>query len=787
MTVGNKSRKLEQQPMKARFFKIISLGLVLSALPLVGGCNQQSSNSPQSLISTAQAEPALVAASSSNALPATPVAPEATPPPADGAPVPVPAPTVGKAAPPNIKLSGTVGEVVKLTQAGVDESVMLDFVRNSTSLFSLGSDEIIYFNDIGTPASVVTAMLEHDQALRQARAEATQAEAAAAQTTTAIAQGAAPTYSNPPPPETPPPASTETAEAPAAPAPVPTTVNYNYFYDSLSPYGSWISVPGYGYCWQPTVVVMNRTWRPYCDGGRWIYTDCGWYWYSDYSWGWAPFHYGRWFSDARYGWCWYPGYTWAPAWVSWRYTSGYCGWAPLSPAACYTSGIGFTYYGSSVGVSFGFGLSSSCYTFVPWGNFCGYRPYKYCAPPHQAAQIYQNSTVVNNYISGNNNTIINRGIPTDLVRRYGGKDIRPVSIRESRHLAGGGERRESLDRGGRILAVKRPNIPAPVAGDPIPPRIVRDANFGSTQAAAGAASQPSSVRGRSIDVSGRSQAGASHFATSTRRVEDRTAHQVSPGVNGISPIAQQPSAPASNRANSTSGRESISRNSNFEISRGNTRSAPVVPLATQNETSGTVESPIAATASANSSGLRSSMVNRSATQRTSPNSFVMIGRRDSKPSQNANSQMERPATPLRTQTPSRSAYYRPTTPSVHPTPTIQAQPPERSATRAPVTIPQTRTVTRTPNYQHRESSRQLAEVPRAYSVPAPAAPVSRPQYSAPVRSTPAQSAPAFVSAPRQSTPAPARSAAVSQTPSRPSPPSSTSAYSSGGTRGGRSR
>src|SRR5436305_674962 len=37
----------------------------------------------------------------------------------------------------------------------------------------------------------------------------------------------------------------------------------NYFYDSLAPYGSWVDVAGYGWCWQPTVSVVDVSWRPY--------------------------------------------------------------------------------------------------------------------------------------------------------------------------------------------------------------------------------------------------------------------------------------------------------------------------------------------------------------------------------------------------------------------------------------------------------------------------------------------------------------------------------------------
>ena len=98
-----------------------------------------------------------------------------------------------------------------------------------------------------------------------------------------------------------PPPPTDQPDQPDQP---PTAVTTTYFYDTLSPYGSWIYVNGYGRCWRPSVCVYNPAWQPYCDHGHWVYTNCGWYWYSDYSWGWAPFHYGRWFQHPGMGWCW---------------------------------------------------------------------------------------------------------------------------------------------------------------------------------------------------------------------------------------------------------------------------------------------------------------------------------------------------------------------------------------------------------------------------------------------------------------------------------------------------
>src|SRR5438477_1033265 len=116
---------------------------------------------------------------------------------------------------------------------------------------------------------------------------------------------------------------------PFAPQAKSQDVSIDFFYNNLNG-GSWIEVGNYGYCWQPDIAVSDPSWRPYADG-YWAYTDLGWTWVSYEDYGWATYHYGRWVRLADYGWVWKPGYEWAPAWVSWRFGGGYCGWAPLPP------------------------------------------------------------------------------------------------------------------------------------------------------------------------------------------------------------------------------------------------------------------------------------------------------------------------------------------------------------------------------------------------------------------------------------------------------------------------
>ena len=116
----------------------------------------------------------------------------------------------------------------------------------------------------------------------------------------------------------------------------------------------------YGYVFQPTVSDPN--WAPYSDG-HWVSTPDGWMWVSDEPWGWATYHYGRWANIDGMGWVWVPGYQWAPAWVSWRYGGGYCGWAPLPPGGDF--GADF-HFGGDVDVSFGIG--AGWYNFIAIGD-----------------------------------------------------------------------------------------------------------------------------------------------------------------------------------------------------------------------------------------------------------------------------------------------------------------------------------------------------------------------------------------------------------------------------------
>ncbi|MFO1512280.1 MAG: DUF6600 domain-containing protein [Verrucomicrobiota bacterium] len=455
--------------MKKRLVSHLMLGFSLAALPFLGGCTQRNAGGSNPFLNSANAEPTLSDTNLAVAPPATTNLPVAALEVESGSPAATNAlsvattnaPAMAEAAtpelppteskpPPKVRLSPALSEVVKLVQSGVEQTVLLSYITNTTGYFTLGAEEIVYLNDLGVEGNVLTTMMQHDQALRELRMNAFQASqaASAVQATPQPAEpevAAAPSYVNPPEME---------AE--------PVYVSNNYFNDTLAPYGSWVYVSGYGRCWRPTVGVGNPGWRPYCNRGRWVYSDCGWYWLSDYSWGATTFHYGRWFDAPNVGWCWWPDNVWAPSWVSWRYSGDYCGWAPLPPTACYRPGAGLMFQYTSVADGFGFGLGVSSYNFVPWGNFWSPRPYQYCVPASRAYQVYNTTKPVNHFEAGGHGQVYNRGVAPDRVRELSRTEIRTVSIREQN---GRGPRAERLDRDGRTLAVHRPTlIPAGTAG-----------------------------------------------------------------------------------------------------------------------------------------------------------------------------------------------------------------------------------------------------------------------------------------------------------------------------------
>ncbi|MCX6257459.1 MAG: hypothetical protein NTW49_06125 [Bacteroidia bacterium] len=195
-------------------------------------------------------------------------------------------------------------------------------------------------------------------------------------------------------------------------------VNFQVFYDELSPYGTWVDNPDYGYVWLPDVAPG---FIPYRTNGYWIFTDEGWTWVSNYRWGWAPFHYGRWHMDPIYGPMWVPDNEWGPGWVTWRRSPNYYGWAPIEP------GVSI-----SMAYSNDYNVPEDHWTFVRNRDF-GRRNINHYYVNHSTnVTIIKYSTVINNTrVENGRDVTYNAGPERGDVEKHIGRPISPVAIKES--------------------------------------------------------------------------------------------------------------------------------------------------------------------------------------------------------------------------------------------------------------------------------------------------------------------------------------------------------------------
>jgi hypothetical protein len=119
------------------------------------------------------------------------------------------------------------------------------------------------------------------------------------------------------------------------------TANYTSGFSDLYTYGSWFSLPGYGYGWRPFGVGLG--WCPFDAAyGNW-YMDAsigGWGFLGSTPWGWLPYHYGGWIYGPGYGWVWTPNgfggvggrpITYRPVTAVWVNSGGALGLVPAHP------------------------------------------------------------------------------------------------------------------------------------------------------------------------------------------------------------------------------------------------------------------------------------------------------------------------------------------------------------------------------------------------------------------------------------------------------------------------
>jgi hypothetical protein len=230
-------------------------------------------------------------------------------------------------------------------------------------------------------------------------------------------------------------------------------VGYSTFYNKLEPYGDWIETNDYGYVFHPREAEGSRRWRPYTNG-HWVYTDAGWTWISVEPFGWATYHYGRWTRLREIGWVWVPGNQWAPAWVSWRKSNDYVGWAPLPPEARFDQRTGIRNWSDSY-----YDVGPDQYCFVASREFGAPRVEQTLLPPERNVTIINQTTNVTN-ITYNNTTIVNEGPNYDELRSISREPVPRYRLERKLNvdLTAGAPRPEVR---GETVVIAAPMIAAP--------------------------------------------------------------------------------------------------------------------------------------------------------------------------------------------------------------------------------------------------------------------------------------------------------------------------------------
>jgi len=311
--------------------------------------------------------------------------------------------------------------LVQLAQSGASTDDSVKYINSATFLFALTDHEKEILSDLGVDDDVFKAAHDHDVALVQANAY-TVAETPGTDQVQWDAEAAAPEGNE---------------------------VDVGYFYKSLSPYGNWIEVDG-AQCWRPTAALIDARWRPYCNRGRWVYSDQGWTWVSEYSWGWAPFHYGRWHRHEAYGWVWTPDTTWGPAWVTWRMDEGNCAWAPLPPSAIWRNG-------AFINVSLDFGVPTRDFICIEFGHLQDPRWWEHRHSKAEKYELWEHLHPIENHYAFRNNVIFHAGPDIKIVNQRLPRPIQTVSLVNLNVKVGSlviGARFETGDK----LALFRPNI-----------------------------------------------------------------------------------------------------------------------------------------------------------------------------------------------------------------------------------------------------------------------------------------------------------------------------------------
>ena len=312
-------------------------------------------------------------------------------------------------------------------------------------------------------------------------------------------------------------------------------VSFQVFYDNLSPYGTWVNSPEYGYVWMPNVAPG---FTPYATNGYWVLTDEGWTWVSNYSWGWAPFHYGRWYNDPSHGYMWVPDNEWGPGWVTWRRSSDYYGWAPIGP-------------GVSINVAYsnGYNVPNSQWTFVRNRDFGRTNINNYYVKSSNNVTIINNSTVINNtHIDKSRNVTYNSGPERAEVEKRAGKTFTPVAVKESSKPG------QNLSK--NQLQIYRPQVQknSTTGQKPAPAKVVNMNEMkASPQKANQPAKQPQSQPQHTTQPAKKQPAPAQHNPQPAKQQPAQPQHNPQPvkqqpaqPQHNPQPVKQQPAQPQHN-------------------------------------------------------------------------------------------------------------------------------------------------------------------------------------------------------------------------------------------------
>jgi hypothetical protein len=157
-----------------------------------------------------------------------------------------------------------------------------------------------------------------------------------------------------------------------------------------------------------------------------------------------------------------PGLEFAPAWVFWRRTDDYCGWAPLPPGAVFIEG-GWRFRGLRVGVDFDFGLSVGFFTFVGYDHFWEHDFRHFIVPRERLALVFRRSVIGNHYRLVNGR-FFHEGVGRERIAQLTHHDLRaskPLAVREiraqeeRRNIAIRHEDRDLAAKGHKVEAIRR--------------------------------------------------------------------------------------------------------------------------------------------------------------------------------------------------------------------------------------------------------------------------------------------------------------------------------------------